>query len=392
MKLNLLLISTTLAIISVGCTTSPTENSYKNEHQTFLSNKESSLQTIELYEKILGLEKKTENKLLSGLFGGYSDIDKTDYGRYNGEGEFVENKNGDKVDDNEMVRIEKATGKRPIIYACDFGLGWNAYQKASDAIYSGCANDLIKKAKIGHVIQISNHLISPINTFSDNFKTAVSNEEYARIFQTGSVERERWLDILNEVANGLNKLKQAGVPVIFRPLHEMNGDWFWWGADDANGGTDIRQALYIRLYQDMHHYLSNVKGLNNLIWVYSPDRSRPGLTKYYPGDDYVDIVGLDAYFNGQDDINDLKEDYKTMVQAFNKPYALTETGPRSNWNPNGRWLPKTPFDYEHLIEEIKKDMPKTAFFITWNTGFGPAWNLKAKEAFSHPWVATLGEF
>ncbi|MGY5451917.1 glycosyl hydrolase [Agarivorans sp. MS3-6] len=392
MKLSPFIAALTIALVSTGCVSSGNDRIEESNKAFQLSNPDSSLTTQKLYRKLVSLEDKTENKLLSGLFGGYSDIERTDYGRYNGEGEFVQDEQGQKVDDNEMVRIEKVTGKRPVIYACDFGLGWNAYEKAGDAIYTGCAEDLILKAKQGHVVQISNHLISPINTFSDNFKTAVSNQEYARIFETGSVERARWLDIMDEVAIGLEKFKQADVPVIFRPLHEMNGDWFWWGADNAEGGTAERQALFVKLYQDMHKYLSEDKGLNNLIWVYSPDRGRPSLVEYYPDDAYVDIVGLDAYFNGQADIDDLKADYRVMTDTFNKPYALTETGPRSNWNPNGRWLPKTPFDYHHLIKDIEKDMPKTAFFITWNTGFGPSWNLNAKEAFNHPWVATLGEF
>lgn len=392
MKKKRLIITTILIITATGCSKLIQNEPFQSKNSATLSNHNSSPTTIELYKKLSYLEHKKENKLLSGLFGGYSDIDKTDYGRYNGKGEFVEDQAGNKIDDNEMLRIEKVTGKRPVIYACDFGLGWNAYQKASDAIYTGCAEDLINKAQQGHVIQISNHLISPINTFSDNFKTAITNEQYALILEEGTSERKRWLDIMDEVAKGLEKFKQANVPIIFRPLHEMNGDWFWWGADNTNGGSIVRQELYIKLFQDMHAYFSDVKDLNNLIWVYSPDRGRPSLTEYYPGDEYVDIVGLDAYFNGQADIDDLKADYKVLTEAFDKPYALTETGPRSNWNENGRWLPKTPFDYEHLIKEIEKDMPKTAFFITWNTGFGPAWNLKAKEAYNHPWVATLGEF
>lgn len=379
------MLAATLASVST------TQIAVANESVT-LSNPQASIATIALYNQLLKLENKTENRLLSGLFGGYSDIDRTDYGRYNADNEVVENRSGQKVDDNEMVRIEKITGKRPVIYACDFGLGWMAYKNASDAIATGCVDDLILKAKQGHLVQISNHLISPIYTFEDNFKTAITNQQYAKIFEDGTIERQRWLDIMNEVAKGLDKFKQADIPVLFRPLHEMNGDWFWWGADNNRGGTTERQQLFKRLFADMHHYLSEVQGLNNLIWIYSADYSRPELVEYYPGDNYVDIVGIDAYFENLQEINQLKNAYTTMIKAFNKPYALTETGPRANWNPNGEWRPKQPFDYEYLIQTIAKDMPKTVFFLTWNTGFGPAWNLKAQQTYTHPWVATLGEF
>jgi len=96
----------------------------------------------------------------------------------------------------------------------------------------------------------------------------------------------RWLQELDQIADGLQQLKDAGVVVLWRPLHEMNGNWFWWGGKDP--------ATFIKLWRQMFDYLTKTKGLDNLLWVYSPGSSGK-IAAYYPGDRYVDLAGLDTY-------------------------------------------------------------------------------------------------
>ena len=87
---------------------------------------------------------------------------------------------------------------------------------------------------------------------------------------------------IDAIAKQLGKLQDAGVPVLWRPLHEAAGGWFWWGAS----GADAYKELYKLLYDK----LTNEYGLNNLIWVWN------GQDKdWYPGDEYVDIIGEDIY-------------------------------------------------------------------------------------------------
>ena len=89
---------------------------------------------------------------------------------------------------------------------------------------------------------------------------------------------------LDEIAKHLGRLKNLGVPVLWRPLHEASGGWFWWGAS----GEDAYKALYKYMYT----YFTEEKNLDNLIWIWNGQNE-----KWYPGDDYVDIVGEDIYSN-----------------------------------------------------------------------------------------------
>ncbi len=87
---------------------------------------------------------------------------------------------------------------------------------------------------------------------------------------------------IDAIAAQLLRLKEAGVPVLWRPLHEASGGWFWWGASGAEA--------YLKLYRLMYDRLTNVHGLNNLIWIWNGQDAA-----WYPGDDMVDMIGTDLY-------------------------------------------------------------------------------------------------
>ena len=87
---------------------------------------------------------------------------------------------------------------------------------------------------------------------------------------------------MDAIAAQLARLRDAGIPVLWRPLHEASGGWFWWGASGPEP--------YLRLYRLMHDRFTNEHGLNNLIWVWNGQDAA-----WYPGDDVVDIIGEDIY-------------------------------------------------------------------------------------------------
>lgn len=86
--------------------------------------------------------------------------------------------------------------------------------------------------------------------------------------------RRRWRSYLDKVAEGLSELESTGVPVLFRPLHEMNGDAFWWSEQDPDA--------FQRVWREMFAYLTRIKGLKNLLWVYSPVANHGRRADYYP--------------------------------------------------------------------------------------------------------------
>lgn len=92
---------------------------------------------------------------------------------------------------------------------------------------------------------------------------------------------------LKKLGDELQKFADARIPVLWRPLHEPPGNWFWW----HDGGPDQFKKLWIHMYD----YLVNTRNLHNLIWVYSSSDGGTSNAAWYPGNKYVDIVGVDGY-------------------------------------------------------------------------------------------------
>ncbi len=139
---------------------------------------------------------------------------------------------------------------------------------------------------------------------------------------------------LEIVANYLLSLKDADgklIPIIFRPWHEHNGNWFWWGDKWCTHDE------YIALWDMTHDFMSS-RGLNNLVWCYMPMEGAPDKT---PAADKFDMVGIDVYQQNEDVekyVADLKSRIamlKEYKEQYAKPIALTETGsetlPTENW-------------------------------------------------------------
>ena len=143
---------------------------------------------------------------------------------------------------------------------------------------------------------------------------------------------------LGTVAEFISSIRTADgtlVPILFRPWHEMNYDWFWWGKKFC---TD---SEYVALYRHTVDFFRE-KGLDNLLFVYSPsqDFKPEDYEGRYPGDDYVDVLALDAYMNASNEkfIATVHKDLsfiREMAGKHGKPFALSETGyesiPDSLW-------------------------------------------------------------
>lgn len=122
------------------------------------------------------------------------------------------------------------------------------------------------------------------------------------------------LDDIDAIAKQLKIMQEYDVPVLWRPLHEASGGWFWWGASGPEA--------YIKLWRLMYDRMTNYHGLNNLIWVYNGQH-----VEWYPGDDVVDIVGEDIYPDKLD-VTPQESRFKQAIASSgeNKVIALTENG------------------------------------------------------------------
>ena len=181
---------------------------------------------------------------------------------------------------------------------------------------------------------------------------------------------ERWMRQLDDLADGLQVLQTAGVVVLWRPLHEMNGGWFWWGAQEPKD--------FVAVWRQLFDYFTEVKGLHNLIWVYSPNHG-VNAADYYPGDAYVDLTGIDAY---TDDIDPNGIRGYIGVSTINKPFGFTEFGPHGAENPPGD------FDYRKFLAGLADHFPRSRFFLSWDGKWNPAENLFAREFYNDARVIT----
>lgn len=121
---------------------------------------------------------------------------------------------------------------------------------------------------------------------TDEFYTANTSFDITKVNDTNSAEYKAMIEDIDQIATYLKQLKDAGVPVLWRPLHEAAGGWFWWGAADAQSCVTLWKLLFDQLV--------NKHELNNLIWIWTSDTNTDALN-WYPGDNYVDIIGIDIY-------------------------------------------------------------------------------------------------
>ena len=192
---------------------------------------------------------------------------------------------------------------------------------------------------------------------------------------------------IEKLAGYMKLLADADIPVLFRPLHEAAGDytwgaWFWWGYDGA--------AACVKLWKYLHDKLTNTYGLNNLVWIWTVQTSDAGklaavekLEEWYPGDDYVDMVGCDLYVAKNTTQSATFKRVNDSVKG-NKMVALCEIG--------------NLFDIDACYEEAAPWL----YFLTWNNFengvpvlySGETWNNTAtdwKSALSNSHVLNRGQ-
>jgi mannan endo-1,4-beta-mannosidase len=150
---------------------------------------------------------------------------------------------------------------------------------------------LIAAAKAGQTITLSWHWCSPTGLIDSKEKPrwrgfytdSTTFDIQKTLADPSSADYAAMLSDIDAIAVQLRKLQDAHVPVLWRPLHEASGRWFWWGAKGPEPFVQLWRILFDRL--------TRVDGVHNLIWVFTGDAD----LAWYPGDEVVDLVGIDAY-------------------------------------------------------------------------------------------------
>lgn len=274
------------------------------------------------------------------------------YGKYTISGQYSGDNMGPKCMENYVIK--KATGKEPAILGLDLAElspslvnnGSTGGQKVPEYAIDWWNN-------YGGIVTMCWHWNAPepyvgVNGM-DIYKGFYADSTTFDLGKALSKEDQQGYDLLirdiDAIAETLAYLDDQHVPILFRPLHEGGGDpkwnnpWFWWG---TSGGE-----AYVELWRLMFDRLTNYHNIHNLIWVWNGQ-----IPSYYPGDDYVDIIGFDIYAN-KGDTSPQTEIWEMMrgVTDENKIIALTENGvvpdPEQLYATSTRW----------------------AWFATWNGEF-----------------------
>lgn len=222
---------------------------------------------------------------------------------------------------NEYEHVRVLTGKRPAILAVDLN---TAYQHADRR--TGLIRLLKAHGEAGGIVQLSWHAARPTQDnpdagAPDTAYSELTSAQWTALVDTVFAETfYNWRDHIEFAAGFLRELEQYNIPILWRPYHEAEGNWFWWGQTAQNSPENYRK-LWTRLFQAFNS--PGDHNLKNVAWVYSA--AFPGNSPTFPGREYVDFSGFDYYTNSATDPLFVQRDQ--LVRNFGSgPAALTETG------------------------------------------------------------------
>ncbi len=253
--------------------------------------------------------------------------------------------------DYEIDYIKNATGKYPAMRGLDY----------MNDDFNGVNQRAIDWWNKGGLVTICWHTGSD---FCGEWNDAQSDtvENWNDMLTPGTKQYEAMIAGMDKGAKALKQLQDAGVTVLWRPFHEFDGGWFWWGKNGADS--------FKKLWQIMYDRYTNYWGLNNLIWVLGYSHNGIDVANWYPGDDYYDIIGADSY-----DPEEFTSLYSKMTNlaANGKPVAMHECGE----NPTVDYLNTNSWCY----------------FMTWHTQYLTDTNTKSalRTLYNSSKVITLDE-
>lgn len=263
---------------------------------------------------------------------------------------------------DEIDWLKNNVGKEPAMIGLDFmhcNRGYTWYDNEQPI------KDAIKYWNRNGIAIFSWHWRDP-SRITEAFYTKETRFDVSKIFDTSSAEYGAMIHDIDSVASLLKILQSKGIPVLWRPLHEASGKWFWWGAKGPNACKKLYQIMYNR----MVHY----HGLRNLIWVWTTESNDE---EWYPGDAYVDIIGRDLYKKGN---------HRSHIKEFNKINTSYQGKKMVTLSECGSF--PSP-------DNLLKDQSPWLWFMPWYGKFVRSSSYNSlelwKETLNHEYVITLDE-
>lgn len=293
-----------------------------------------------LYNVTAGLSNPNADEHTKMLYKFLCDI----YGKYTLSGQYAEKGR----ESDEYKAILDATGESFAVLGLDVG------NYTHTAVGNGTVSNAVEYAhdwyyNAGGIVQMCWHWLSPVACVADgrqwweSFRAEASDINLDAVMN-GEDERtyEKLMDDIDDIAEQLKRLQEDGVPILWRPLHEASGGWFWWG--------NCEPESYKKLWRTVYDKLTNEHGLTNLIWLWNGQSA-----DWYPGDDVVDIVGWDIY-PGEHEYGSYSSTFAKCADCSGerKLIALSENGcvmdPELTYRDNARWLLWGTWSGEYCID------------------------------------------
>jgi mannan endo-1,4-beta-mannosidase len=259
--------------------------------------------------------------------------------------------------------VKSVTGSHPAVIGVDFsglsGRSDSAIEKEKDNLRKVIV-DTYNRGGVTTVAWHFNNPVSPTNFYWNDSTAAAA----VNLIIPGGIYHDKYKSILKTIADLANNTKGVDgklVPMIFRPYHEFDGDWFWWGKAHCTADE------FVSLWRFTVSYLRDSLNVHNFIYTFSPDCKFNNEAEYlerYPGDDWVDIVGVDNYADfGRNGQYNLARGIKLLkivsgyAQKVGKLAAFTETGLESI--PNPMWWTET------LLKSLKSEKIQLTYVLVW---------------------------
>ena len=270
----------------------------------------------------------------------------------------------------ELRHIEEITGKQPALlgfellaYSPNINY-WDTDDECLEEVegnYGTLQNAWEWAAKKG-IVTLTWHWFSPLGGRSKAFYARNTEFDSSKALADGTPENRALLSDMDVMAGLLRPFCQAGVPILWRPFHEGDGDWFWWGAKGAETVKGLWRLMVERFTQKHQ--------LNNLIWVWNSP-----VPECYPGDDVVDIISCDMYPPAHQHTAQL--DKLAQVKSITRQPKIALIGEIGT-------LPSA--------EALAQEKAEWVSYMTWCNDFCLTEDFTTNEAlremYEHPWAVT----
>lgn len=263
--------------------------------------------------------------------------------------------------------VKDVCGDFPAVCSLDFSkIEHGSKAGINGPLFEDMRRVTIESYNRGEVITYCWHADNPL-TGGDSWDNS-SNQVLSEILKDGSetnIKFKSWLDNLAGFANTLKDNKGNFIPIIFRPFHEHTQTWNWWGKKCAT------EEEFINFWQFTVKYLRDTKRIHHFIYAISPQmdgvQPKEDILFRWPGDDYVDFIGMDCYHGAYTDAfrNNLTN-MEAISEEKNKPFGVTETGLEGLWH-NGQVY--TDYWKREIHEPLMES--KASLVVLWRNEYDP---------------------